>query len=1133
MPLPNVTLSVSIRSNLPLNHSNGAKRSTGLSRVFVFCFSKARLRPVLRTGLLTNNCTHSIHFSYNLKQDMHLLLGSIASGKSERIMARLVEAHANGWRPALLIVPSASAIAHATEQLGDRISGAPGANPSLRALPRPSVVTFRALCARLLRLGGRTDRIVDRREQEGLVAKAMHSLASEGRLVYFKSFEDRPAVIAALARFIDELWHSGTGPSAFSRIAMQPRDQDISAIFERYAMLLNSLGLVDSGAVALAALSCIKAGRLRRRPRLIAADGFDAFSAVQVQLLEALSKLGVEVWATLDYEESRPPHLWHEPTLARFRAAGARIETAMSEPDSITAVAASGLLAEDLDPRRPSLKGDIMVVSAPDRAAEVRAVAREIKRLILREEHRPADIRLVCGSFEPYAHHLAWTFGEWGIPLALHSTRRLSSIPLILSVVRLATLAVRRFPRRGTLDVLRSPYFDFGPFGLCQDSVDLLDHLSLFYKVMRSREQWSGAVEAAAQDRPNRPGGLAFSEQIERSKDELRDHLPQLGRRLEEFFDAVTPPDTATWSQSRDWLVRLLEALRVEERAVGGTDDARSYQSLLDLTQGLVDTRASFSGFDESREVPWTEFITAIEQALASTFVRSAQTSGAVVAQELHSAEQRSFRAVFILGLIEGELPARITGTFPVTPRERDGLRRAGIDLRESRHDPGCDLFRFYKAIGRATEKLYLTYPRTDLRGGELMRSYLIDETKRASGIEETSIVHGDGLSNEAALARAGSVEELASLAARALRDGAGDSALVKSACRVLEGRLPSWKTTLRAADVEGRRLAGEAAGSFGGILSGGEFAGYLHDEFGPRRIWSATQVNDYGICPFRFFARHVLQLQSAEEPVEGFLARQIGAAYHRVLERVYSTLNRERIAVELDSSGTRLAHADRLAGIVDCAASSVLEGMQSSGEIRGHALSDFERSEITRRVMKLLRAEAAWTRQSPSTPVEFELRFGIGGASPLVVATTRGDVKIRGVIDRIDRRPDGLVVIDYKTAASPVGYREAIEGRNLQLPIYLMAVDRVIRPGEPIAGGYYLHINSARKGSEIKRGGAPEHAIHTLVARAETFIDDYANQARSGVFPVRPNGPCPAYCEYNLMCRIQSLQATMMREPE
>lgn len=998
-------------------------------------------------------------------------------------------------------------------------------------MPRSSVVTFQGLCLRILLRAGRSIRIIAKREKEGLVAAAIRDLASKGQLAYFGSVADRMSLVSSLGRFIDELWQSGTDPAMFAKHATKPKEQDIAAIFDRYAALLDSAGAIDSAGAALAASACVEQSRVRLFS-VVAADGFDTFSAVQVRLLTALSNHGVEVAAALTHEESRAVHLWREPTVARFREAGAQIEFVAATPASVMTLAASRLLAEDSQPPATSeLPGTIVVTSAPDRVAEVRAVAREVKRLVLYEQYSPSQINLVCRSFEPYAEHLRWVFNEWGIPLTLERGRRLSAIPLGDSAIQLLTVHARDFPRRATMDLLRSAHFNVAHFGLDSVAIDLLDQLSLFYKVMRGREQWIEAIQAAVENKPNRLRGPAFSDYVELTVDELREHLALLSPGVMAVFDDLTPEKTNSRRAHCEWLLGKLQLFRVPDD--DASDDGRVLQSLTDVIHDVSNKGWPVTELDERHDLHWDAFTIAVEQAIASSYLPPVMMPDSVIAQEVHRREARPFRAVFILGLIEGEFPARITETFPLTLSERDELRQAGIDLSESPHDSGYDLFQFHKTISQATERLYLSYSRTDLTGGELIRSYLIDEVKRVAPVQEIRIAHGEDLS-DTALNQAGSLDELALLTAKAIRDGKGDSDVLDAACRVLHSNLASWSNTVRAASVERVRLDGAVPDKFDGIISDPEIAEGLREEFGPAHIWSATQINDYGTCPFRFFARHSLRLQSADEPVEGFLAQEIGAAYHRVLERVYSEIRREGIQVALDASQTELVDAERLTDVVERSAARVLDGMLESGEIRGGPLWEFEKKEIRRRIMKLLRAEAAWNRELPSTPLELERRFGIGDAAALIVSTREGDIRIRGVIDRIDRRSDGLVVIDYKTAASPISYRDAFEGRNLQLPIYLMAVEQVIRAGQPIASGYYLHIHSARKGSELRRGGGSEQAIGPVLNRSQDFIGEYTSQARGGQFPVRPNGPCPAYCEYKVMCRIQSLRAaSSTREPK
>jgi RecB family exonuclease len=366
----------------------------------------------------------------------------------------------------------------------------------------------------------------------------------------------------------------------------------------------------------------------------------------------------------------------------------------------------------------------------------------------------------------------------------------------------------------------------------------------------------------------------------------------------------------------------------------------------------------------------------------------------------------------------------------------------------------------------------------------------------------------------------------LALLAAREYREGRTQEESFKLAQQVLLSRLPSWRTTSRAAAVEVRRLAELENGKYGGFVTDQALSERLAEEFGPSRVWSATQLNDYGICPFRFFARHVLDIEAAPEPIEGLLAREVGSAYHRTLERIHSRFRAEGLEMSLDAGGALDRYADVLR-IVEEACSAVLDEMAAKGEIRADALLEFEKAEFKRRIMRLLRTEAEWNATEKARPAAFEQRFGVGTAPPVVIDGEDGGISVRGVIDRIDESDKGLVVIDYKTGAAAISHREALEGRNLQLPIYLIAAREVVKQGSNVAGGYYLHINSCKKGSEFGRAPDPNLSVASITSRAKRFVRDYVRRVKSGEFPIRPNGPCPSYCEYDLMCRIQSLRAS------
>lgn len=88
---------------------------------------------------------------------------------------------------------------------------------------------------------------------------------------------------------------------------------------------------------------------------------------------------------------------------------------------------------------------------------------------------------------------------------------------------------------------------------------------------------------------------------------------------------------------------------------------------------------------------------------------------------------------------------------------------------------------------------------------------------------------------------------------------------------------------------------------------------------------------------------------------------------------------------------------------------------------------------------------------------------------------------RIRGRIDRVDRKPNGVMVTDYKTSRYPVGWDEA--RASLQLAIYNLAAradEDIAALGEPISQ-QLVYPAVLRKGDVDKRTQTPEEAEEAL----------------------------------------------------
>lgn len=1070
---------------------------------------------------------------------IHVLVGPANSGKTETLTAGIAAAVVAGRRGAHLIVPSAPAASVLRESLNEKIG-----DLSLQDR-HPAVTTFPAFYRAILDKSGVAYHWMNLIERHRVLRFVIAELAQSGRLDYFGETAELPGLVNSLGELIDELWRSRITPEDFAHIAEErsDKDRDIARVFTHYAAALESLNAVDAESAGHAALSAIaKVKDLRRWFSLIAVDGFDFLTATQSQLLCALAKRGVEVLVSLLYDEARALHYWQRPTMARLRATGASFTHYRIAPKTSIEVAAARFMSEpnaaeiwDKDLSEVTAgEGEIRIISAPDRALEVRTVAREIKRLAIEDHVALDEIAIVCRSLSFYAHHIERIFGECAIPVVIDASLAVKANPAVVAFLKLLSLRGESFPRRGCIEVWRSPYFDWSEFSLDEQVVDLLDAISFAENVTMGRDQWRRAVISAAKDAERERFRTEYDSHEDQSAADRLARYDRLAANLDHWFDALTPPTRATREAHFAWVTGLMVRSRFEERAASGENVSRDCRALKEfnsilaaITHNDIAKRlANKPNEPAANDISWQAVVTEIEGALAVvTYDRDVVAPPCVVAQEAHRLRPRPYRVVFALGLIEGEFPARVTERAPLTFVEREELRQAGLDLTETIHDAGADLLQFYKAMSRAVERLYLMFARTGVAGGELLPSYLIEEVQpfAASPLQRIApAFSGEDYDFE----KTCSLEELALRTARAQRNnqltenGAGLS-IGLVAKRLLDARLPSWRMTQRGAQIEWQRISTASADSNRGWIIDPELRDALKQRFGPDHLWSASQINDYGICPFRFFARHTLKLEAAREPGEGFTARHLGQAYHRILDRLYRRLQEADLLIQTSTAEQAIEH---VAGIAE----DVLEQMLGKGEVRRDGLWEFNKEEIKRRVARLLRREAVWNDDEQARVVHCECKFGLEGVEPLIIACAGGEAKFCGIVDRLDRRDNGdWVVVDYKTRRTPIPIKDALDGRNLQLPIYAMAAGRVINRQESVASAYYLHIHSRKRGSPLSKDGEATTSLESLIQHAEERIRAYVEQIRSGSFPVQPNGDAVCQtCEYGVVCRIQSLRA-------
>jgi superfamily I DNA/RNA helicase len=519
------------------------------------------------------------------------------------------------------------------------------------------------------------------------------------------------------------------------------------------------------------------------------------------------------------------------------------------------------------------------------------------------------------------------------------------------------------------------------------------------------------------------------------------------------------------------------------------------------------------------------------------------------------------FRAMFVAGMIEGGFPLRTGRDWLYPHEERERLKKYGIVLEDiSTETLLKEEHYFYQCACRATERLYLTRPLADDGGNETVPSYYIEELRRAIAPAELvkTQIRSDIDSNDLALTSTAS-ELAAQLVRQKARQGQRartQNLLPARAANELISKANAGgylsDSTLRRVALELQR-AGDSFGPYDGQITNRDLQHLLKHYFGPDYVYSASGLSAYGNCAFRFFAARVLKLEPRNEAALDLPAIDAGKLLHDVLRRFFErhrkeylpALDREELRREISSvaDGVFKDHERLVPPLneriwkIDCEIRKLILEQVLLFELRLQERTNARGMQPTYFELAFGRASQASDPSSSSAYLKLERKGGVSEAA-----------LIQGQIDRVDVSPDGKHAIAYDYKLSKGAKPEDMEaGRQVQIPIYLAALEQLFVPGFDLAGGGYYVLRG--RGSRLNQGlyrkmfedctdvnsyrvkfdDVEWQRIRREVSRRVwQFIDGM----RAGDFRVRPSQgkvTCK-FCDYSAVCRYDTYRISRKR---
>ena len=1050
----------------------------------------------------------------------------------------------------------------------------------------PGVMTFEQFAERVLQGGGASASLLNPAERRMLVKSVIEEAKRAGELSYFAEVSTTRGFTNQVGRFIAELKRDETWPEQFRESLANrqttAKDLELACLYERYQERMQAWNKYDPEGRFWLARTLLAKGHWEAFPRLklVVVSGFTDFTRTQRDMLVLLGRHAEHLLITLPGESTEGREdLFAKSTgtvalLAR-QARARNLEcretfTAADAGVSPHAVGAGVIARSMFSNPRQHIPADnasgITCLTALGPRAEVREVARRVKQLLLRGV-AARDILVTVRNLETYEILIDTLWTDAGIPHAIHSSRSIALLPLARALTAL-------------LDVMRQDW----SFASLKK---LLRHTPLKWTVRGPSTERARAVLQVLRQL-NLQGG----------RQEILDTLGSLVTRLASRDD-TTPelPEesvggdrrSALFTQALETLQSLDQSLKLLSRAgshveqtqqllaiarelflsasEGSTTAVRDRPILTledqwDLLAGLLRESAAFQdrlAGDHASRVSWQAYADWLDDQFRFQSLPARKGKpGEVLVLDAGEARHLKTPYLFVLGLQEGSFPGRGDQQLFYSEQEREAWNEAGIPLaiRSAQHQEEMQFF--HQLITRAQTELTLSFSHVSNSGSP---QYPCAFLQALRSLFRTEALPEIAVGQLSPLPSAGDLLSESDCRLQAVTEMHEDRPNLLCWWGTRPARQRSFLSVLEAARMNSARFEQSGFTSYEGMLQLAANRRILQSRFHQEHTFSASRLEAYANCPFRFMLDHVLGIHPLEAP-------RLATDYSRRGNLVHDIL------AKLHGGGVFLGEPENQEAFKTNLTARFLELLTERSERR------FTRSELQRTLDSLEqqlvaewaelfaeqsqeyagRLQGVWDQGPDSRFLEISFGSARGPAAEPGAATDeatgapvlpavrfgKGEYKIlmEGRIDRIDTgRADGrdvFTIIDYKTGEPPTVKEQHIShGTQLQLALYAVAVARLKLVGPDALPWLIGYWGVREKGFQPqlvdKRKNVPQALSQEILNSWEETLDRLlprmVQAIREGEFPViNEDQTCMSRCPYRTVCRVGQIRAVSER---
>ena len=678
---------------------------------------------------------------------------------------------------------------------------------------------------------------------------------------------------------------------------------------------------------------------------------------------------------------------------------------------------------------------------------EVSFAAEEISKLVKTKGYRYNDITLCMRSLDEYSYIIERVFDDYNIDYFLDEKISIMENPIIILILSILDMKDKNYSYDSVFRYLKS-----GLTGIPDEDIFLLENYVIANGIKGNRwfdESWNKSIVHSVEEESDDEKLVKINE----IKNMVITPIKNLHAKLK---GRNTVKDICKYLYEFTLEIGLFD--RINELVLnfqneGNLYKAKEYSQVWGSFTAVLDEMVEFMG---EEKIAYSKFINLIKTELENIELGIVPPSkDEVFITTVDRMKKPSTKIAFVLGVNDGNFPKNIVDNDLISENEKESLKTLGLNFSNNNLLKTTDeQFLSYKTFSIAKEKLYITFPVSDLEGKSLLVSRFVKKIKFIfENLEVESIdylkdfsimdifetfskerLYQILVSNIESL-NSNKLSENDKFNFREIIDFLIEDEDYKYKIEILKDKLNYKKETENIKD----------------------YTSFLYESGNV----SISKLENFMRCPFSYFINY--GLRAKEREVYDFSPADYGTYCHKIFDDFFkgvfennidwNTIDREFIKREVEKLTKKMSEKSNFI-------------LESSPKYKYF-------SSITQKnIVESIEIMAEQVRRGNFIPIGFETAFGDESIKPITYTLKNGkEIKLVGKIDRIDifkgENFDFLRIIDYKSSKRDIDLNQVYAGLQLQLFVYMNAILSSNKERYKPAGLFYSDFNTNLVGFE------------------------------------------------------------------